>query len=292
MSRCRCRDQCILSGRSYAHGPLDFSRICLSETSVWQKFTVSVVFNGCPHHVVASAHEIVSDLRRKVCTILLMDFTSCSPVLTMLAPLQANESQMLKRGLTLEDSKTLMYYGIINHTQLSISCPVPSVAPADAMLRPCSPVAVLQNVPMGGTNHPVSPIVESGVHHGAVIVYICVSVTFGAVEKKPYSFFNLPTNLSIASLKHLIFVKFDIPASAQAMKSDLGIELIDELKVVYAPQPIECHLEQLSRIFVRLQMNDGREKTVEVASACPHNDMTPMTALYRLKFLFLKRICP
>jgi hypothetical protein len=229
-------------------------------------------------------------LRRKVCAMLLMDFTSCSPVLTTLPLPQANVSQMHNSCVALEDSRTLMYYSIINHTQLSVTCPVPSSAPADVMFRPSSPVAVLQNVSMGGADHSITPVVEPGVQRGAVIVNICMSVP---ADKRPYSFFNLEANLSIANLKQLIFVRLGIPASAQAMKSDLGIALIDEVKVRHAPQPIECHvMMRACRISVRLRMNDGRENTAEVASASPHNDMTLMTQLHRLNYLFLKRFCP
>jgi hypothetical protein len=287
----------------FTRGRLDLANMPLSETVVWRQFTVSVVFNGSQRHVAASAHDTVLELRRKLCAILLIECSNCSPVLTITK--QSNLATMSKStGVALDDCKCLVHYGIITNTELSISCPPPSTtttvqldytplpnsASAHPILQPPVSVAVPVHQSSSDRDETIAVLIQPGVLPNAVVVSIHISEP---VDHKNFSFFNLASHSTIGMLKQLISDKFGILAIMMTFKSaGNGNVLLDQYYVHSVPQPIECHLIQPSHIFVRLFLKDGQEKTEQVRAssrAC----MTILTlAFCRSPCLCQKRFRP
>jgi hypothetical protein len=170
-----------------------------------------------------------------------------------------------KCDVILGDSENLLHYGIIGHTQISLSCPLPNPAPADATLQPHSQAAEPPFLPSGSALQSPTPMVQPGVQRGALIVSFHGSVPG---DKKMFSFTNLQPRDSIASLKQVISGSFGIPAIMQTIKTHLGLVLAHDCDFRTIKKPIECHLMRPSHIYIRLRLNDGRENMQQVAFIC------------------------
>ncbi len=105
-------------------------------------------------------------------------------------------------------------------------------------------------------------MVQPGVQRGALIVSFHGSVPD---DKKMFSFTNMQSCDSIASLKQVISGNFGIPAIMQTIKNQLGQVLADNFDFRAIQKPIECHLMRPSHIYIRLRLNDGRENMQQVA---------------------------
>jgi hypothetical protein len=302
-SRRRCGGACIISGIQFTRGCVDLASMPLSETVVWRQFTVSFVFDGCLRHVAASAHETILELRRKLCAILLIECSDCSPVLTITK--QSNLATMSKcASVALDDRKRLVHYGIITNTELSISCPPPSItttveldynpspnsATAQSISQPLVPASVSMHQSSSDIDQSIAVLIKPGAWPNAVVVSIHISEP---VDHKFFSFSNLASHITIGLLKQIISDKFGIVASMMIFKST-GNEnvLLDQDNVHSVSQPIECHLKQPSHIFIRLILNDGREKTEQVCTSS-RTCITILTLVFcRFPCLCLKRFWP
>lgn len=249
-----------------------------------RQFTVSVVFNGWLHHVLASAHEPVVFFRRKLCSVLSID---CSPHSPVLRTSFARKSGSLKE-VALADDKLLLQYNIVNDTQLSIFCPAQVVLAAS----PTEAVRQVQGAPLllnEAVLQSARLSVESPGTTDAVVVRVRSSnpvVTISLFLSETGS-----RRLSVAGLKQLIQVKIGIPSVMQTISCEkFGYygSLDDDYLIGSDAKTVDCHLMEPSHLFIRLRLLDGTERTEEVSvmwrSACEQQ-----LIFSRFPFHFLKQ---
>jgi hypothetical protein len=242
----------------------DLQYVNASEVQVWQQFQVTVKFNSQVHHVMASAHETVLSLRRKLCAVLSIECSSCSPVLATFSASPA------KPGVTLKDSQQLARLNIFNDVELSISCPVPGFAPAE----PTQPSVTCHTsdpppLPPHLADDSLMKIdMTAGELRGALVVNVHCKVSG---SKRPFSFTNVEAGCDVLRLKRLLELNLSIPVAMQTLSAadqagNFGVRQ-DACVLQTLNKTIECHTQDPPHFYIRSCPIDGPE-TMQTVGSC------------------------
>ena len=260
----RYKGVCIISGtRTRSNHVL---KVNFSEVTVWQQFRVDVLFNGAMQHVMASVHETVLSLRRKLCACLSIECSAFSPVLALLPAAQATATAPVG-PVTLEDSKQLLGLNIINDIQLCISCPVPGFAAIAPTVQPS----------VAARPDPDAPLLTYTMVPGVIRGSGCLVVNIHSedpVSILPFSFANtqdLDSNFDVSRLKQLIRLNFGIPPEMQRLSVGSASVKLGNLKsnclLQNLSRTIDCHVQQPPCIYIRARPFDGPEQIHMVCSS-------------------------
>jgi hypothetical protein len=217
---------------------------------VWKQFTIAIHFNGCVCYVIASAHDTVADLKRRMRS-MLPALSRCSSEALRLStvPLTSADDAALP-GVFLTDNLRLAACNIVHYTQL-YAC-----SPSTSSLMLISSPPEREHL-----DAPASSVAVGAVAGSLVVV---VHAAEGAFSRT-FSFPGLgPSRISVFDLKKLIAKALGIPPAMQSISLEHCPALHDQYEVESLAGPMQCYTLHPEYIFIRLQLIDGREVIEQV----------------------------